>query len=74
MSDARRKKKAGAGLSQDDRTAQGLELTPAEEQLLARQVNVLCVCAQVMAVVCAWAWVLIVTCAHWMHVVSFTHL
>ena len=59
MSDARRKKKAGARLSEDDRTAQGLELTPTEEQLLARQVNVLCVCAQVMAVVCAWVQVLV---------------
>jgi len=71
---ARRKRRAGAGLSQDARKAQGLELTPGEEQLLARQVNVLCVCAQMMAIVCAWVQVLIGTCAHWMYGVSFTHL
>jgi len=57
--DARLKKEACARLSQDDRTAQGLELTPAEEKHFARQVNVLCVCAHVMAVVCAWVQVLV---------------
>jgi len=72
--DARLKRKDGARLSQDDRTAQGLDLTPAEEKLLARQDNVLCVCAHVMAVVCSWVQVLIGNCAHWMHGVSFTHL
>ena len=59
LSNARRKGKTGAGLSQDDRTAQGLDLTPKEEQLLARQVNVLCVCAQMMAIVCVWVRVLL---------------
>jgi len=56
---ARRKGEAGAGQSQDDRTAQDLDLTPKEEQFLARQVNVLCVCAQMMAIVCAWVQVLL---------------
>ena len=74
LSDARRKYKEGAGLSQDDRRARGLELTLEEEQLLARQVNMLCVYTQVMVIVYACVKVLIVTGARWMHVVSFTHL
>jgi len=61
-------------MSQDARKTQGLELTPTEEQFLARQVNELCVCAHVMTVVCAWVSVLIGNCSHWMHGVSFTHL
>jgi len=59
LSDARRKRKDGAGLSQDDRRAHGLDLTPEEAKLWARQVNVLCVCAQMMAIVCAWVQVLL---------------
>jgi len=51
LSDARRKHKDGAGLSQDVRKARGLELTPEEEKLLARQVNMLCVCTQMMVIV-----------------------
>jgi len=52
-SEVRLKRKAGAGLSPDSRTVQGLHLTPREEKLVARQVNVPCVCTYVMAVVCA---------------------
>jgi len=59
VSDAQHKQKDGAGLSQDARKAQGLELTPKEEQLLAGQVNMLCVCAQMMVIVCAWVQVLL---------------
>jgi len=64
VSDARRKKKDGAGLSQDVRKARGLKLTPEEEKLLARQVNMLCVCTQMMLLVYAWVQVLmtIFTC------------
>jgi len=51
---ARGKQKDGAGLSQDDRRARGLELTLEEEKLLARQVNMLCVCTQMMVIVYAW--------------------
>jgi len=58
LSDARRKYKEGAGLSQDDRRARGLELTLEEEKLLARQVNMLCVCTQMMVIVYAWVQVL----------------
>jgi len=54
ISDSQFKRKAGQGLSQDARKVQGLELTPAQEKLVVRQVNVLCVCTHVMAVVCAW--------------------
>ena len=66
---ARGKQKDGAGLSQDDRRARGLELTLEEESLFAGQVNMLCVYAQVMEIVYACVKVLIVTCARWMHVV-----
>jgi len=48
------KQKDGAGLSQDDRRARGLELTLEEEKLLARQVNILCVYTQVCVIVYAW--------------------
>ena len=47
------KRKAGRRLSPDSRKARDLELSPKEEQLVARQVNVPCVCVYVMAVVCA---------------------
>jgi len=59
ISDTQLKRKAGAGLSEDARKEQGLELTPEVEKLVARQVNVLCVYAHVMAVVCAWVPVLL---------------
>ena len=59
------KHKAARGLSQDARKEQGLQLTPAQEKLVARQVNVPYVCGHVMAVVCAWVPVLIGNCAHW---------
>jgi len=52
------KRKEGAGLSQDERRARGLELTPEEEKLLARQVNLLCVCKQVCVIVYAGVQVL----------------
>ena len=68
-SDTRRKRKEGAGLSQDERRARGLDLTPEEEKL-----GLLCVYAQVMVIVYACVKELIVTCARWMHVVSCTHL
>ena len=48
------KQKDGAGLSQDDRRARGLELTLEEEKLLVRQVNMLCVCTQMMVIVYVW--------------------
>jgi len=54
MSDSRLKRKAGKGLSQDAQKEQGLELTPAQEKHVARQVNVPCVCTHVMTVMCAW--------------------
>jgi len=54
ISDTRFKQKPGAGLSEDALKEPGLELTPAEEKLVARQVTVLCVCAHVMTVVRAW--------------------
>jgi len=61
VSAARRKHKEGAGLSQHDQQAQGLELTLEEEKLLARQVNMLCVYTQVCVIVCACVKVLIAT-------------
>ena len=51
-------------MSPDARKAQGLALTPAEEKLVARQVNGLCVYTYVMTVVCARVTVLIGDCAH----------
>ena len=65
VSETRRKRRAGKGLSEDARKEQDLQITPAQEKLVARQVNVMCVCAHVMAVVCAWGPVLIGNCAHW---------
>jgi len=58
LSDARRKHKEGARLSQYERRARGLELTPEEEKLLAKQVNMLCVCTHMMVIVYAWVQVL----------------
>jgi len=43
-SDALRKRNSGKGLSHDALKTQGLDLTPQEEKLVKRQVNVLCVC------------------------------
>jgi len=74
ISATRLKRRVGALMSQDARKEQGLDLTPAEEKLVARKVNGLCVCAHVMEVVCAWVPVLIGNCAHWTHGVSFTQL
>ena len=54
LSESRLKRKADSGLSQDARKEQDLDLTPAQEKLVAQQVNVPCVCAHVMVVVCAW--------------------
>jgi len=71
VSDARFKHKEGAGLSQDVRKSQGLELTPEEEQLLAGQVHMLCVCTPMMLIVYAWVQVLMTIftcCAGKMHV------
>ena len=73
LSDARLKRKAGKGMSQDALTEQGLDLTPAEEKLVAWQVNVLWVCAHVMVVVCAWMAVLVTIltgCAGTLHSVT----
>ena len=55
---ARQKRTKCAGLSQHDQQAQGLELTLEEEKLLVRQVNMLCVCTQMMVIVYAWVQVL----------------
>ena len=44
ISAARVKQRAGTGLSSDSRKKRGLELSPEEEQFVARQVNVYCVC------------------------------
>jgi len=73
LSDTRLKRKASKGLSQDALTEQGLDLTPAEEKLVAWQVNVLWVCAHVMVVVCAWMVVLVTIltgCAGTLHSVT----
>jgi len=57
ISAARGKQRAGRGLSPDSRKKRGLELSPEEEKLLARQVarqvTEHCVCHCVMVVVCA---------------------
>jgi len=58
LSEARLKRRLGKGLSQEDLTEPGLVLSPVEEQLVAGQVNVLCVCAYVKVCVCAWMAVL----------------
>jgi len=54
ISDTLFKRKVGKRLSHDARKRQGLDLIPREEKLVARQVNVPCVCTYVMTVVCAW--------------------
>jgi len=67
------KQKDGAGLSQDDRRAQGLELTPEEEKLLAGQVNMLCVYTPVCVIMYAWVQVLMTIftrCAGILHSVT----
>jgi len=74
ISDIRLKRRAGKGLSQDARKERDMELSPAEEKLVARQVNVMSVGAHVMVVVCAWMQVLvtIVTdCAETLQSVTF---
>jgi len=43
-SDARLERRACTGLSPDSRKERGLELSPEEEKVLAREVNVNCVC------------------------------
>jgi len=73
LSDTRLKRKAGAGLSQDVLKEYGLEISPAEEKLVARPVNVLSVCAHVIVVVCAWMQVLVTIfpgCAGTLHSVT----
>jgi len=48
------KRRLGKGLSQEDLIEQDMVLSPAEEKLVAGQVNVLCVCADMKVCVCAW--------------------
>jgi len=52
--EARLKRTLGKGLSQEDLIEQDLDLSPAQEKLVAGQVNVLCVCADMKVCVCAW--------------------
>ena len=59
LSAARLKLRRGKGLSQEDLIEQGLDLSPAEKNLLAGQVTVLCVCADKEVCVCAWMAVLV---------------
>ena len=73
VSAARDKQKDGAVLIQDDRQAQGLELTPEEEELLTRQVNMLRVYMPVCVIVYAWVQVLMTiftSCAGILHSVT----
>ena len=51
---AQLKRKRGKGLSQEDLIEQDLVLNPAQEKLVAGQVNVLCVCADMKVCVRAW--------------------
>jgi len=74
ISTIRLKRRAGASMSLDARKKAGLDLSPAEEKLVAGQANGLCVYAHVMTVVSAWVPVLIGNCSHWTHGVPFTHL
>ena len=59
ISAIRLKRRRGKGLSQEDLIEQDLVLSPAEEKLVAGQVNVLCVCANMKVCVCAWMAVLV---------------
>ena len=54
LSAAQLKRRRGKVLSQEDLIEQDLVLSPAEEKLVAGQVNVLCVCADMKVCVCAW--------------------
>ena len=59
LSAARLKRRLGKGLSREDLIEQDLVLSPAQEKLVAGQVNVPSVCADMKVCVRAWVGVLV---------------